>query len=141
MIKHIIKIGLLLLVGILGYNYFFGTATEKANSQKIFGQVKEVAVSVKDLVRQEKHKFDAGKYDKALQKLGGAYKGIREKLSGLDKNILKRIDGLDKRKAQLQDELQEVKKSGDTDKQNELQDKLSKLVDDTETLINSVKDK
>ena len=139
MIKHVLKLGALLLVGILGYNYFFGTATEKETSQKIFGQVKEVAVSVKNLVKQEKNKFDAGKYDKALHKLGGAYKGIREKLGGIDKKILDRIDHLDDRKAKLQKEIREVEKSGDVDKQNELQDKLTKLVEDTEKVINSIK--
>jgi len=119
MIKHVLKLGALLLIGILGYNYFFGSATEKQNSQKIFGQVKEVAVSVKNLVKQEKTKFDSGKYDKALQKLGGAYKGIREKLGGIDKNLLDRIDILDERKTELQKEIQQVEKSGDVDKQNE----------------------
>ena len=139
MIKHVLKLGALLLIGILGYNYFFGTATEKANSQKIFGQVKEVAVSVKNLVKNEKTKFDAGKYDKALQKLGGAYKGIREKLGGIDKKLLDRIDHLDDRKAKLQKEIQQVEKTGDVDKQNELQEKLTKLVEDTEKVINSIK--
>ncbi len=139
MIKHVLKLGALLLIGILGYNYFFGTATEKANSQKIFGQVKEVAVSVKNLVKNEKTKFDAGKYDKALQKLGGAYKGIREKLGGIDKKLLDRIEHLDDRKAALQKEIQQVEKSGDVDKQNELQEKLTKLVEDTEKVINSIK--
>jgi len=108
-------------------------------SQKIFGQVKEVAVSVKDLVKQEKNKFDAGKYDKALQKLGTAYKGIREKLGGIDKRLLDRIEHLDDRKAELQKEIREVEKSGDVDKQNELQGKLTKLVEDTEKVINSIK--
>ena len=139
MIKHVLKLGALLLIGILGYNYFFGTVTEKANSQKIFGQFKEVAVSVKNLVKNEKNKFDAGKYDKALKKLGGAYKGIREKLGGIDKKLLDRIDHLDDRKAKLQKEIQQVEKSGDVEKQNELQDKLTKLVEDTEHVINSIK--
>ncbi len=139
MIKHVLKLGALLLIGILGYNYFFGTATEKANSQKIFGQVKEVAVSVKNLVKNEKNKFDAGKYDKALQELGSAYKGIREKLGGIDKKLLDRIDHLDDRKAKLQKEIQQVEKTGDVDKQNELQEKLTKLVEDTEKVINSIK--
>ena len=140
MIKHVLKIGVLLLIGILGYNFFFGTATEKANSQKIFGQVKEVAVSVKNLVKQEKNKFDAGKYDKALQKLGGAYKGLREKLGGIDEKLLERIDNLDDRKAELQQEIKRVEKSGDVDKQEELQGKLTQLVKDTEKVINSIKD-
>lgn len=139
MIKHVLKIGALLLIGILGYNYFFGTATEKENSQKIFGQVKEVAVSVKDLVKKEKTKFNAGKYDKALQKLGGAYKGIREKLGGIDKKLLDRIEKLDERKAKLQKEIKDVEKSGDAEQQSKLQEKLTKLVDDTQEVMNSIK--
>lgn len=138
MIKHIIKIGLLLLIGVLGYNYFLGSPTEKANSKEIFGKFKEVAVSVKDLVKNEKAKFDGGKYDKALSKLGGAYKSIREKVGGLDKKLLNKIDDLNDRKNELQKEIKEVEKSGDKKEETKLKDKMNKLMDDTQKVIDLI---
>ena len=50
----IIKVVLLLVVGIIGYNYFFGSAEEKANAQQIVGQVQKLTHSVADLLKSEK---------------------------------------------------------------------------------------
>ncbi|HNM26497.1 MAG TPA: hypothetical protein PKL15_13740, partial [Saprospiraceae bacterium] len=66
MIRSLIKIGLVLIVAILVYNRFFGTSAEKEQSKKIFGEMRDVVVSVGQLVKSEKTKFDAGKYDGAL---------------------------------------------------------------------------
>lgn len=108
MIRSLIKIGLLLIVGIIVYNYFFGTSEEKENSRKIFGQVGAVVGSVTQLVRTERDKFDAGKYDSALDKLGGAYKSIRSQAEFIDQKVLKRLDDLESRKSALQQELDAI---------------------------------
>lgn len=135
MIRHVLKLGFLLLVGILGYNFFFGSVSEKENSRKIFGQVKEVAVSIKDLAKNEKAKFNAGKYDKALQKLGGAYKGLRERLGNVDKKLLKKIDELDERKSKLQQEVRKMDKDGDAEGKKDLLDKIQQLTEDTQKIL------
>lgn len=108
MIRTLLKIGALLVAGILIYNYFFGTSAEKEQSRKIFGQVKDVVVSVGQLVKSEKTKFDAGKYDAALEKLGGAYKLVREQAKNLDDSFIRRLDELEKRKATLQSEIDSI---------------------------------
>lgn len=108
MIRSLIKIGLLLVVGILVYNYFFGTNEEQENARKVFGQVRGVVVSVGQLVRSEKEKFDAGKYDAALEKLGGVYKTIREQAKHVDEKVIKRLGELESRKAELQQELDAI---------------------------------
>jgi hypothetical protein len=114
MIRFVLKIGALLVAGILVYNYFFGTDPEKEQSRKIFGQLKGVVVSVSDLVKSEKQKFDAGKYDAALDKLGGAYKLIRDQAQHLDASMLKRLDELEQRKAALQGELDSIEQEDQT---------------------------
>jgi chromosome segregation ATPase len=111
MIRSLLKLGLLLLAGILVYNYFFGTSEEKENSRKIFGQIHGVVSSVGDLIQSEKHKFDAGKYDAALAKLGGAYKALRTQASRLDDKMLRRLDELEQRKAGIQQELDDIRAS------------------------------
>lgn len=105
MIKSLLKIGLLLLAGILGYNFFFGTSEEKEQSKKVFGEMRDVAKSVGSLIRTEREKFNQGKYDQALDKLGQAYQGIRKQAHYLDENVLKRLDAAEKRREELQKEL------------------------------------
>lgn len=108
MIRSLLKIAALLIAGILVYNYFFGTNEEQENSRKVFGQIRGVVVSVGQLVRAEKDKFDAGKYDAALDKLGGVYKAIRTQARHVDEKVIKRLDELETRKAELEQELNEI---------------------------------
>lgn len=108
MIRFVLKIGAVLVAGILIYNFFFGTSEEKEQSRKVFGQVKDVVVSVSQLVKSEKTKFDAGKYDAALEKLGGAYQAVRGQVQKLDASFIQRLDELEKRKASLQSEIDSI---------------------------------
>ena len=110
MIGFLIKLGVLLVLGVLAWNYFFGSAEEKAQSARTFGQMKDVAVSMGELARSEKGKFDAGKYDAALEKLGAAYVELREGAQKLDAGLLRRIDGLERRKETLAQELADLEK-------------------------------
>lgn len=149
MIGFLIKLAVLLVVGVLAYNYFFGTSEEKTQSAKTFGQMKEVAVSVGQLAKSEKEKFDAGKYDAALDKLGATYKKLREGAQKLDAGLLKRIDDLETRKHDLKQELDGIQhadadaasgKSRDQAAKQErrkesLQRELDKLERDSEALL------
>ncbi len=108
MVRKLLKLAAVLIVAILVYNYFFGTSAEKENSRKVFGQMRALVVSVADLVKSERAKFDAGKYDAALEKLGGAYRAIRDQAQHVDAKVLKRLDELENRKASLQKELDDI---------------------------------
>lgn len=110
MIKTLIKLVLVLVVGILIYNFFFGTSQEKEQSREVFKKTGAVLNSTWDLLKSERAKFDAGKYDKALEKLGGAYREIREQAEYVDEKVLKRLDDLERRKAQLEKELDGIEK-------------------------------
>ncbi len=80
MIKSILKVGLLLVIGILGYNYFFGTAEEKAQAKEIIGKGVDVGKASVDLLKGEVAKFKSGKYDDALDKIGGLLEKTKEKV-------------------------------------------------------------
>jgi hypothetical protein len=108
MIRSLFKLAALLIAGILVYNYFLGTNEEQENSRKVFGQIRGVVTSVGQLVRSEKDKFDAGKYDAALDKLGGVYKAVRAQAQHVDEKVIKRLDGLESRKADLEQELNAI---------------------------------
>ena len=66
--KTLIKIALIAIVAVLGYNYFYGNETEQAQAEKIVGKVKDLGADIKSLVVAEKEKYDEGKYDKAVSK-------------------------------------------------------------------------
>ncbi len=108
MIRSLLKIAALLIAGILVYNYFFGTDEEQENSRKVFTQIRGVVSSVGKVVSSEKDKFDAGKYDAALEKLGGVYKAIRTQARHVDEKVIKRLGELEDRKVELEQELNEI---------------------------------
>jgi myosin heavy subunit len=105
MIRSLLKLGLFLVAGILVYNYFFGDSQEKEQSREVFRQTGKTVGAAWNLLKAEKQKFDAGKYDTALDKLGGAYREIRERAQYVDQNVLNRLSELEKRKAALEKEL------------------------------------
>lgn len=108
MIRLLIKIGLLLVVGILVYNRFFGTDTEKEQAKEIFRKTGDLLGDTWSLLRSEKEKLDAGKYDRALEQLGQAYQSLRQGAKYLDENVLRRLGELERRKASLERQLSEL---------------------------------
>ncbi len=148
MIKSILKLLAILVIGILIYNYFLGNEQEKEGARKIFGEMKDVAISVKDLLKSEKEKFDAGKYDKAVDKIGGVLDGLKRNAKDFDEKYLDRIDDLEKKRQNLRRSLSEyeqessraerdgkpfVPKSGKDSA--DLKKDLEKLLRETEALI------
>ncbi|MEM1220355.1 MAG: hypothetical protein AAGH79_15645 [Bacteroidota bacterium] len=135
MIRSILRLAVLLVVGILVYNFFFGTEAEKENSQKVFQEVKEVAISVKDLVKSEREKFDEGKYDQALSKMGDLFGQLKEKAQEVeDNNYLEKLADLDKKRKELEEEWNDHRPETESE-QNDFQSELKKLMDETEALI------
>lgn len=108
MIRSLFKLAILLVIGILVYNYFFGTNSEREQSKQVFGSMRNVIVSVGQLMKTEKSKYDAGKYDKVLDKLGDTYRAIRDRAKYVDEKVIKRLDGLEAKKAELQEELNQI---------------------------------
>ena len=143
MIKSLLKLGLLLVVGILVYNYFLGTPEEKASSKKVFTEIKEVGKSVGGLLKAEKQKFDAGKYDNALDKIGGMFDKLKSKVKdGSDQ--LKEIKELEEKKNKLKERLSEGgDKQGSALSEEEkeaLKNELEELIKETEKLAGEIEE-
>jgi uncharacterized membrane-anchored protein YhcB (DUF1043 family) len=68
--------------------------------------------SVRDLVRGERQKFDAGKYDNAVAKVKNVFGRLRETADD-NKDILSEIDDLDKKRQEIEERLSKVKKMAD----------------------------
>lgn len=141
MIKTILKVLAVIVVFILVYNYFFGSTEEKATSQKIFQEVKEVGVAVKDLLKSEKEKYDSGKYDDALDKIGGVFSKLKTEAEKVDTEYLDRIADLEKRRQELKQAVEDTKDPAsppDNAGQDQLESDLQRLLQETDRLISDM---
>lgn len=107
MLRSLIKLVLFLVAGILVYNYFFGTAEEKAQSKEIFTDIKSLTKSAVGLLKSEKQKFDEGKYDEAVDKIGGLIDNLKGKAEQLEDNreLLDQIADLQRQQRSLETKL------------------------------------
>lgn len=138
MIKTIIKLGLLVVVGLLGYNYFFGDVEEKAQSREIVGKVGDLGKDAWNLLKSEREKMREGKYDNALEKLDGLYSSLKDKAQDLkDSDALQQIKDLNERRKELEDLLTE--EGGELSQ--DAKRKLNDLTTDTEVLMNEMEEK
>ncbi len=151
MIKSLFKLLVILVLGILIYNYFLGTEQEKQGAKKIFSEMKDVGVAVKDLLKSEKEKFDAGKYDNAVDKIGNVLDGLKRNAKEFDEKYLDRIDELEAKRQELrralsdyEEESKRITEGGDEftpkggqDSSN-IKRELEQLLKDTESLINDM---
>ena len=107
MLRSLIKLAIFLVAGILVYNYFFGTPEEKAQSKQIFTEIKDVTKSAVGLLKTEKQKFDEGKYNDAVDKIGGLIDNLKGKAEQLEDNreLLDQIADLQQKQRSLDTKL------------------------------------
>ncbi len=135
MIKTLLKIGIILVAAILGYNYFLGNPEEKAQSREIVGKVGDLGKDAWNLLKSERQKLKEGKYDGALEKLDGLYSNLRDKASELkDAGLLDRIDELNERRKELEQSLNKDAGELSADAKRKLDD----LTAETEELMNEM---
>ncbi len=145
--KNLIKLALVVIVGVLVYNFYFGTEEEKATSEKVFKQVKEVGHTVGDIIKKEKQKFADGKYDKTFDKLGDIYDDLKKKLDGGDRETKRELDRLERTKDKLEREKEELRREledADVDqediakKSKSLEDNLNELMEKSHNLLDEI---
>ena len=108
MIRSLIKLVVLIAIGVLVYNFFFGTESEKAASRNVFRKGGELVGSVVGIIKDEGDKFKAGKYDDALDKIGGLFDDLKDKARDIDEQYVDRIADLDRKRRELERELHEL---------------------------------
>lgn len=138
--RSILKFAFIAIIGLISYNYFYGNEEEKARSEKVVEGVKDVFISVKDLVKSEKEKLDEGKYDSALDKIGGLFKDFKEKTENVSEEVKDRLADLEEEKEVLQDRIEEKKKGGIWSKEDQAntQKDFEALIKKTEELFQDV---
>ncbi|MEM0991737.1 MAG: hypothetical protein AAF847_03515 [Bacteroidota bacterium] len=139
MIKFAFRTLAFLVVAILIYNFFFGTTEEKETSQKIVQEFKDVGVAVKDLLQAEKEKLDEGKYDNALDKIGGLFQKVKNSVEKIDPDALSKLDRLERKRNEISDE---VHKKGDDNLNEQEKEKINRemeeLLKETESLLKEI---
>lgn len=140
MIKFAIRLLIILVIGIIGYNFFFGTTEEKESGQKIVRELKDVGVAVKDLLASEKEKLDEGKYDNALEKIGGLFEKVKNSVEKISPDAMDRLDRLERRRKDLAEEVEEKEQNNllTDDEKEKLNGEMKKLLRDTERLLNEI---
>ena len=87
MIRFIITTAFFLVLILLGYNYFYGTAQEKEQAQEIFSKGAEVVGAGVDLLKSEYHKYEDGKFDDALDNINNLLSNLKEQGGALVEEI------------------------------------------------------
>jgi len=137
----IIRLVLVLVVGVLVYNYFWGNNEEKESSKKVFNQTKALFVSVKDLIKSEKTKFDQGKYDNAIEKVQDVYTDLKSKADKMDSESREKLNQLDEESHKIKNELNKTRNSGDNQMINEkekIDGDMQDLLKKTEQLLKDI---
>lgn len=124
MIRSILTTAFFLVVIILGYNYFFGTAQEKEQAQEIFSKGAEVVGSGASLLKSEYEKYGDGKYDGALDKIST----ILGKLKENDGELLKEIDSWERKKDDWEQKKSDLQKLLDANSDSINEKKLKKAL-------------
>ncbi|GLR20068.1 hypothetical protein [Portibacter lacus] len=133
--KTLIKLALLALVVILGYNYFYGDEREQAQAERIVGKVKDLGSDIKALVVSEKEKYDEGKYDKTVDKFSELINSVKEKISNID------LEKLEEKQQDIKKAVEELKEdSSDNNSQKEakIKSEIQDLYDDISKVIEKI---
>lgn len=100
--RTLIKLGLIIVVVLVGYNYFFGTSSEKSESQIIVEQVKDLGKSIGSLLKSEKEKFQQGKFDDFFDKLKHTVDNFKSKIDKADDKSQDAIERIEEKSQQLE---------------------------------------
>lgn len=132
--RSLISLAILLIAGLVVYNYFTGSSEERENSQEIINSGKDLVGSVWDLLVSEKQKLDNGEYDGAIEDAQKMFSSLREVVvKRNDTESQMKLDELDQRRLEISNEMRQ---SDEVDP--ELRQKMRDLMKDTEELVRSL---
>jgi len=137
MIGRILKFGILLVVGIVAYNFFLGTPEEKAKSKEIIGKVSDIGKAGVGLIKEEVQKFKEGKYDRALDKIGNGLNKAKEEIQDKGGKLMENIEDWERKKERWESEKERLKELFDTaseEDKEELEEEIRALNEEGEVL-------
>lgn len=146
MLKGLFQLLVIVVIGVLLYNYFLGSPEEKATSKEIFSKAGDLGKAAFQLLRSEKEKFEQGKYDEAVSRVGGLINSLRSQAQeNKDASTLRSIDDLERRRRELESqvaELEKIRQSGDRlaakARETQIREDWQQLLKATESVLNKM---
>ena len=137
----LIKIAFVAILALWGYNYFFGTDTEKEQAKIVAEDVGKGVTSLKDFIIANKDKADPKKIQEGIDKASAVLKEIGAKAHELDDKYKTRITDLDQKRAEIETTIKNIDtKARDAKaKKDAAQAELDKLVSDIDNLTTDMK--
>jgi flagellar basal body-associated protein FliL len=125
--KNLIYLIIIILVGIVGYMYFFGKGEDRERAANVVEETKELGKSIGDFLKRQKEKYDEGEFDKLMDKVSDTINKVKSKKSTNTKEETEELKQLEKDLRQIEPEkLSE-----------EQRDRLKKLLNDLQKEIDS----
>ncbi len=137
MIGKLIKLGILVVIGLVGYNYFLGTPEEKEKSKEIIGKVTDIGKAGVGLIKEEVAKFKEGKYDRALDKIQNGLVSAKEQIQDKGGMLMDKIESWESKKdawSKERDRLKDLFDNADEDQKEALSEEIKKLNEKGEQL-------
>ncbi len=144
MIRKLISLVILVVVGLMGYNMFFGTEEDKARGKAVTKEFKELTGAIGGFLKAEKENYNAGKYDDAMTKLNKAFKNISNKAQEIGGNLPERVKELEEKKDQLDKliDLNKNSKMADPKKESEkIDDEMNDIIKELEGIARDIDSK
>ncbi len=143
MIKGLIRLGIFLVLALLGYNYFYGTVEEKAQSKEIVHDAtqlgKKLFSKVGKLLKSEKAKFDDGKFDEAIGNVRNAIGDLKDKVAQEKPELKGELNDLEEKRKELAKEISDGEKDGFTKENKEkLKRKFQFITDGIKVLMDKM---
>ncbi len=139
MIGKLIRAALFLAVLVIGYNYFYGTAEEKAQSKEIVDGTKDVAKkatnSLKQFLNRQKEKLDDGQYKETTDQIRDLVNDLKKRAEKEGVAIKEDVKNLELDNERLAEELREA--GANLDKP-EMKEKFSKLLEKAEKILKNM---
>ena len=140
--RTILNLLLILIIAVIGYNYFFGNQSEQSESREIVNQVKDLGRSVGDLIISEKEQFDKGKYDGLVDQMRTVLDKIKSQLETGDGADKQRWEGLEEELKEIEQEVRQSDEDSSSNQQKDaLQERLNQLLEKAERLLDSTSNK
>jgi hypothetical protein len=95
------------------YATFFGSSDDKDKRDRLFKGLKETGEAISDILKSQKGLYDAGEYDKALDKISGVIEQLKKGQDGSAEKAAE-LARLEKQKAELENLIQRY----ESDKEN-----------------------
>ncbi|MBL0191669.1 MAG: hypothetical protein IPQ18_10085 [Saprospiraceae bacterium] len=140
MFRFLFKILILLVIGVLIYNYFFGNSEERTQAKAVVSEIKDAGRAVGNLLNTEKTKFDNGKYDKALDKMSMMLQKMKS--SSKDASTNQEITQLEAEKNSIETKLDKLstQKNVKASEQKDLLTRMEQLLEKAEKVAGTLEE-